>query len=67
MLADKLTNQLQGRSACLLIDGQPWVVSIGKPIGARTFGDLADPFTSSVLQSGVLYALIFVVFDKYRD
>lgn len=36
----------------LVIDGQALIISIGKPQEAKTFGDLADTFVESVLQSG---------------
>lgn len=75
MLADILTSDIEcpatidldGRSACLVIDGQARVVSIGKPCDAKTFGDLADTFTSSIFHSGRAYDRIDVVFDRYRD
>ena len=37
--------------ATLIIDGQALVIAIGKPQGASNFGDLADAFVVSVLQS----------------
>ncbi len=62
---DKL--DLQGQRSCLIIDGQPLVIAVGKPQGAMTFGDLADTFVLSVLQQGANYERIDVVFDRYRD
>ena len=35
-------------SSCLIIDGQAVVVAIGKPVGAHTFGDIADVFVEHV-------------------
>jgi hypothetical protein len=75
LLADMLTADvpcpatldLHGKSACLVIDGQARVVAIGKPVAAKTFGDLADVFTRSIFQSGMQYLRIDVVFDRYRD
>ena len=61
------TIHLCDKSACLIIDGQARVVSIGKPSSAKTFGDLADVFTTSVLQSGSAYGRIDVLLDRYRD
>ena len=58
---------LSCRSACLVIDGQARVLSIGKPAGSKTFGDLADAFTSSIFQSGIDYDRIDITFDTYRD
>ncbi len=58
---------LQGQRSCLVIDGQPLVIAVGKPQGAVTFGDLADTFVLSVLQEGANYERIDVVFDRYRD
>ena len=49
--------------ANLIIDGQALVMSIGKPDGATTFGDLADTFCNSVLGMGRSYQRIHVVFD----
>jgi hypothetical protein len=75
LLADILTSNiecpatidLEGRSSCLLIDGQARVVAIGKPPDAKTFGDLADIFTQSIFQSGTSYDRIDVIFDRYRE
>lgn len=75
MLCDILTTDIQcpgaidleGQSSCLVIDGQARIMAIGKPVGAKTFGDVADVFTASVLQSGNPYARIDVVFDRYRE
>ena len=57
---------LNRNSACLIIDGQALVSSIGKRNDCKTFGDLADVFIKSVLQQGMLYDRIDVVFDRYR-
>lgn len=44
-----------GDEAMLIIDGQAHVIAIGKPPKAKTFGDLADTFVASVLQSGAAF------------
>ncbi len=62
---DKL--DLQGQRSCLIIDGQPLVIAVGKSQGAMTFGDLADTFVLTVLQQGANYERIDVVFDRSRD
>ena len=49
------TVNLHGKSTCFLIDGQARAVSIGKPASAKTFGESADVFTTSILQSGSAY------------
>lgn len=54
-----------GPTATLIIDGQALVCSIGKLQKARTFGDLADVLTSTVLQSGAGLKRIDVLFDRY--
>ena len=41
--------------------------SIGKPQKASTFGDLADVFIGAVLQGGILFKRIDVVFDRYYE
>ena len=56
-----------GDEATLIIDGQALVIAIGKPKGASTFGDLADAFIGSVLQSGAAYSRIDILFDRYYD
>ena len=38
------------QSSTLIIDGQVLVVTVGKPSGAVTLGDLANIFVRSVLQ-----------------
>ena len=75
LLGDILTSGIEcpssinidNKTACLLLDGQARVIAIGKPAGAKTFGDLADVFTNSIFQSGTLYKRIDVIFDRYRD
>lgn len=49
----------------LVIDGQALVIAIGKPQAAKTFGDLADVFVESILQSGAQFQRIDVLFDRY--
>ena len=61
------TINLQDKSACLLIDGQARVISIGKPPDIDNFGQLADVFIKSILESGMMYNRIDVNFDRYRD
>ncbi|MGH0123935.1 UNVERIFIED_CONTAM: hypothetical protein FKN15_015461 [Acipenser sinensis] len=51
----------------LIIDGQALVIAIGKPQRATTFGDFADVFVVAVLQGGVLFRRIDVVFDRYYE
>ena len=51
----------------LVIDGQALVFAIGKPQTAKTFGELADVFVDSVLQSGALFRRIGVLFDRYKE
>ena len=53
--------------ANLILAGQALVMSIGKPDGATTFGDLADTFCNSVLGMGRVYQRIDVVFDRYTQ
>lgn len=53
--------------ATLIIDGQALVIAIGKPQGASNFGDLADAFVASVLQSGASFHRIDVLFDRYYE
>ena len=75
VLIDKLTDgincpesiDLNGKTACLVIDGQALVVSLGKPNDCSSFGDLADTFVQAVLQMGKRYHRIDVVFDRYRQ
>ena len=61
------TIDLHAESSCPIIDGQALVNEIGKPVDDVTFGDLADTFVTSVLQSGSRYQRVDVVFDRYRD
>lgn len=72
VLADVLTSGIicpaeiavEGNSS-LIIDGQALVVALGKPQGAVTFGDLADTFVKSVLQSAAHFQRVDVTFDRY--
>ena len=57
---------ISDQSSTLIIDEQALVVTVGKPSGAVTFGDLADIFVRSVLQIRLPYDRIEVVFDRYR-
>ncbi len=61
------TIELHDNSSCLIIDGQALVVAIGRPTTATNFGDLADVFVKSVLQTGSKYQRIDIVFDRYRN
>jgi hypothetical protein len=56
-----------GDEATLIIDGHAPVCAIGIPPEAKTFGDLADTFVTSMLQSGAAFRRIDVVFDIYYD
>ena len=51
--------------ATLIIDGQALVVSTGKPLEAKTFHDLYEVFRKSVLQAGVSFNCIDIIFDRY--
>lgn len=74
-LADKLTEgvvcpdaiELNGRSSCLIIDGQALVVALGKPDKAVTFGDFADTYVRTILKAASSYERVDVVFDRYRE
>ena len=74
VLIDKLTDgincpesiDLCGKTACLIIDSQALVVSLGKPNGCSSFGDLADIFVKTVFEMGRQYQRMDVVFDRYR-
>ena len=52
-------------NSCLVIDGQALVVALGKPHEALTFGDLADIFVKSILQSSAHFKRVDVTFDRY--
>ena len=77
VLADVLTADVEcpdrveatdlGDAATLIIDGQALVIAIGKPKTASTFGDFADVFIETVLQSGTPFKRIDVLFDRYYD
>jgi hypothetical protein len=60
------TIRLEGTSS-LLIDGQALVNKIAKPAEAKTFGDVATIFVSTVLKSGMSYDEVHLIFDRYRD
>ena len=57
MLSPEMVFVQQKLNSCLIIDGQAVVVAIGKPVGAHTFGDLADVFVEHVLVSGKCFNL----------
>ena len=75
ILIDKLTDgincpesiDLHGKTVCLIIDGQAFVVSLGKPNSCSSFLDLADTFVQPVLQMGKRYQRLNIVFDRYRQ
>ena len=52
-------------TACLIIDSHALIQTIGRPAVTKTFGDLADIFVRSVMQSGFLFDRIDVLFDRY--
>ena len=52
-------------NSCLVIDGQALVIALGKPHEALTFGDLADIFVKSILQSTAHLKRVDVTFDQY--
>ena len=53
--------------ACSIIDGQTLAQAIGKPSGAKSFGDLADAFKTSVFSYfNQNSPRTDVVFDRYR-
>ena len=56
--------KLEGTS-CLIIDGHALIQAISRPAGTKTFGELADIFVRSVMQSGFHSGRIDIVFDRY--
>ena len=56
--------KLEGTS-CLIIDGHALIQAIGRPAGTKTFGELADIFVCSVMQSRFHSGRIDIVFDRY--
>ena len=51
---------------CDIIDGQALVQSLGKPTGAKTFGELADSFIAAALSHfNINCTRVDVVFDRY--
>ena len=53
---------------CFIIDGQALVQAIGKPFGAKSFGNLADVFNATVFSHfNQQCQRIDVVFDRYRN
>ncbi len=55
------------QNATLIIDGQALVLTIGKPTGLVTFGDLANTFVQAVLNAGAMFNRIDVVLDRYYE
>lgn len=55
------------RPTCVVIDAMAVVQAIGKPVGATTFGDLADSFSKSILSHFKAATRVDVVFDQYRN
>lgn len=54
--------------SCLLMDGAALIQVMGKPDKAKTSGDLADIFSTVILNCfGTTYSRIDVLFDKYRE
>ena len=52
---------------CAIIDGQALVQALGKPVGAKTFGDLADAFVASVFSFfDDTCSRVDVVIDRYE-
>ncbi|KAG0710562.1 hypothetical protein GWK47_022565 [Chionoecetes opilio] len=52
---------------CFIIAGQALVQAIGKPMGSKSFGDLADVFNASVFSHFNEHSSrVDVVFDRYR-
>lgn len=51
----------------MIVDGQAHVVALDKPPKARTFGDLADSFATSIIQAGEHFKCTHIVFDRYYD
>ena len=55
------------RVSCTIIDGQALVQAIGKPAGAKTFGDLAEAFSSAVFSHfSATCTQVDVTFDRYK-
>ncbi|CAG9825834.1 unnamed protein product [Phaedon cochleariae] len=52
--------------AILIIDGMAFVLSLGRPNQAETFGDYAACFIKRILYYGYKYKEVHVVFDRYR-
>ncbi len=52
-------------NSAIVIDGQAFLVAMGKPKGTNTFGELADIFVNRVCQTGANFSRIDVVFDRY--
>ena len=51
----------------LIIDGQAFIVAIGKPKEASNFGDLPETFKESVIGAGSKFDRIHIVFDRYES
>ena len=55
------------KPACLVIDGQATVMSLGKPSDVSTFGEYASMFVKHILKQNEAYERIEVTFNRYRD
>lgn len=65
---ETITNEANMKTATL-IDGQALVQSIGKPKGAKTFGDLSDIFVRHVVSNFKSNdsQSVHVLFDRYNE
>lgn len=52
--------------AILIIDGMAFVLSLGRPNQAETFGDYAACFIKRISNYGYAYKEVHIVFDRYR-
>ncbi len=52
-------------NSAIVIDGQAFLVAMGKPKGTKTFGELTNIFVNRVCQTGAHFSRIDVVFDRY--
>ena len=56
-----------GDKGTLIVDGQALVIAVGKLPKVKTFGDLADPFVTSVLQAEAMFIRVDIIFGKYYN
>ena len=56
-----------GDKGTLIVDGQALVIAVGKLPKVKTFGDLADPFVTSVLQAEAMFNRVDIIFDRYYN